>query len=33
MIKIAKKISGEFPVICRIELILGKIGGSFPVMQ
>ncbi|SDN85892.1 hypothetical protein [Bacillus sp. OK048] len=27
------KISGEFPVKCRIELVFGKIRGGFPVMQ
>jgi hypothetical protein len=27
------KISGAFPVICKMELISGKISGSFPVMQ
>ena len=27
------KISGDFPVKCRIELVLGEISGDFPVKQ
>ena len=28
-----RKIGGDFPVIFKMELVLGKIRGDFPLMQ